>query len=306
MDSKTLLLELMYIICGLMAAYVGVKALREEGRENKVGTAVFWFSLAALLALGKILPPVIAGVLVVLMTLPPIFNKVSAGKNTPIPEEYKQKMAQKFGNKLFIPALSMGVFALIFGTFIPSLGSLVGMGFGILVAAIMILMMSKDKVSSLPKEGSKILEVVGPLSILPQLLASLGTIFAAAGVGEVISSLVSNVVPEGNIVVAITIYAVAMALFTMIMGNAFAAFSVITIGIGIPFVLNYGLDPNVIGIVGLTSGYCGTLMTPMAANFNMLPVAILDIKDKYAVIKKQVPIGLALLASQIVLMIVMG
>jgi uncharacterized membrane protein len=212
-------------------------------------------------------------------------------------------MAEKFGAKIFIPALSMGVFALVFGTFVTSLGSLVGMGIGLVIASIIVIVISKDKFSSIPKEGCKLLEVVGTLSILPLLLSALGSIFSTAGVGEVISDLVSNVVPAGNIPVAIIVYAVSMVLFTMIMGNAFAAFAVITLGIGVPFILNYGLDPNVIGILGLTSGYCGTLMTPMAANFNMLPVAILDIKDEYAVIKKQVVMALVMLVVQILLMI---
>ena len=97
-----------------------------------------------------------------------------------------------------------------------------------------------------------------------------------------------------------------MVLFTMIMGNAFAAFSVITVGIGVPFVLKYGLDPNVIGMLALTSGYCGTLMTPMAANFNIVPVAILEMKDKYGVIKKQIPIAIIMLVVQILLMYFMA
>jgi len=59
-----------------------------------------------------------------------------------------------------------------------------------------------------------------------------------------------------------------MVIFTMIMGNAFAAFSVITAGIGIPFIIKNGGNPAVIGALGMTAGYCGTLMTPMAANFN--------------------------------------
>lgn len=306
MTSKDIIMEIIYIACGLMAAYVGVRALKDEGQKNKVGTAVFWFSLAAVLGLGNFLPSEISGVLVVLMTIPPILNKVAPGINKVVPEEYKRKMADKIGNKIFIPALAMGVLALVFGIVLPDLGALVGMGFGILVSAIIILIMSKDKLSAIPTEGKKLLESVGPLSILPQLLASLGAIFAAAGVGDVIASMVSNVVPEGNVTVAIIIYSVAMALFTMIMGNAFAAFSVITIGIGIPFILAYGLDPNVIGMIGLTSGYCGTLMTPMAANFNIVPVAILEMKDKYGVIKKQLPIALIMLVAQIILMRVMG
>ncbi len=306
MTTKDIIMEVIYLACGLMTAYVGFRAIKDKNQKNKVGTAVFWFSLAAVLALGKFLPSEISGTLVVLMTIPPILNKVAPGINKAIPEEYKEKMANKLGNKIFIPALSMGVLALVFGVAIPSLGALVGMGFGILVSAIMILIMSKDKVSAIPTEGKKLLEAVGPLSILPQLLASLGAIFAAAGVGDVIAGLVSGVVPEGNVTVAIIIYAVAMALFTMIMGNAFAAFSVITIGIGIPFILAYGLDPNVVGMIGLTSGYCGTLMTPMAANFNVVPVAILEMKDKYGVIKKQLPVAIIMLVAQIILIRVMG
>lgn len=322
MTSKDIIMEIMYLAMSAMCIYVGAKAIKEKDRKSKVGSAVFWFSLAALFGLGKILPMalgkmmaveeatrisnMIFGALVITMTIPPMLGKVSVGKHEQTPAKYQEKMSKKLGVKLFIPALTMGVFALLFGILVPSLGSLVGLAIGILISAIMILVMSKDKVSALPKEGSKILEITGPLSILPQLLAALGAIFATAGVGEVISGLVQNVIPQGNTTVAIIVYAVGMALFTMIMGNAFAAFSVITIGIGIPFILEYGFDPNVIGLIGLTSGYCGTLMTPMAANFNIVPVAILEMKDKYGVIKKQVPVAIAMLVVQIIVMVVMG
>lgn len=306
MSTKDIIMEVIYVACGLMSAYVGYRALTDKEQQNRIGTAVFWLALAALLALGKWMPPVVAGTLVVIMTIPPIIKKVNPGVNKVIPEEYKRKMADKLGVKLFIPALTMGILALVVGIALPKLGALVGLGFGILVSAIIILIMSKDSPTVVLTEGKKLLEAVGPLSILPQLLASLGAIFAAAGVGDVISGMVSNIVPEGNVTVAMIVYAVAMALFTMIMGNAFAAFSVITIGIGIPFILQYGLDPNVVGMIGLTSGYCGTLMTPMAANFNIVPVAILEMEDKYAVIKKQIPLGLILLVAQIILMMVMA
>ncbi|GAA0677371.1 DUF979 domain-containing protein [Clostridium cadaveris] len=306
MSNKDIIMEVIYVACGLMSAYVGYRALADKNQKNKIGTAVFWLALAALLALGRWMSPVVAGILVVIMTIPPIIKRVSPGVNKVIPEEYKRKMADKLGLKVFIPALTMGMLALIIGIALPKLGALVGLGFGILVSAIIILIMSKDSPTVVPIEGKKLLEAVGPLSILPQLLASLGAIFAAAGVGDVISGMVSNIVPEGNVTVAIIVYAVAMALFTMIMGNAFAAFSVITIGIGIPFILQYGLDPNVVGMIGLTSGYCGTLMTPMAANFNIVPVAILEMEDKYAVIKKQIPLGLTLLVAQIIIMMIMA
>lgn len=117
--------------------------------------------------------------------------------------------------------------------------------------------------------------------------------------------MVSNVIPSGNLVVGIIVYAVGMAIFTMIMGNAFAAITVMTVGIGAPFVLSLGADPVVVGSLALTCGYCGTLCTPMAANFNMVPVAVLEMKDKNGVIKKQVLIGIIMLILQIIYMIIM-
>ena len=150
------------------------------------------------------------------------------------------------------------------------------------------------------------MDVVGPLSMLPMLLAALGAVFTAAGVGDVISRLVSNIIPAGNVTIGIIVYAIGMAVFTMIMGNAFAAISVMTVGIGAPFALKYGADPVVIGSLALTCGYCGTLCTPMAANFNIVPVAILEMKDKNGVIKKQVLVAVVMLVVQIVMMIMMS
>ena len=140
--------------------------------------------------------------------------------------------------------------------------------------------------------------------MLPMLLASLGAIFTAAGVGDVIAGLVGKVIPQGNVNVGIIVFAIAMALFTVIMGNGFAAITVITVGIGAPFVLAYGADPVIIGMVALTCGYCGTLSTPMAANFNIVPVAMLEMKDKFGVIKNQLVPAALLLAFQIAYMII--
>lgn len=98
------------------------------------------------------------------------------------------------------------------------------------------------------------------------------------------------------------IYCVAMALFTIIMGNGFAAFSVITVGIGIPFLITQGANPVVVGALGLTAGYCGTLCTPMAANFNIMPAALLEVRNKYAIIKSQVPVAIFMLIVHVLLM----
>ena len=160
---------------------------------------------------------------------------------------------------------------------------------------------------SLPfKDGIRLTDNVGTTGILPQVLAALGSLFTAAGVGAVIAAGVGAIIPEGNHFIAVAVYCIGMALFTMIMGNGFAAFAVITVGIGYPFLIAQGANPVVVGALGLTAGYCGTLMTPMAANFNIMPAALLETKSKYAIIISQLPVALIMLAVHIVLMYVLA
>lgn len=112
----------------------------------------------------------------------------------------------------------------------------------------------------------------------------------------------SQVIPENNIFLGVVAYCVGMALFTIIMGNGFAAFTVITVGIGIPFVINQGVNPVISGALAMTAGFCGTLLTPMVANFNILPATLLETKSQYTVIKYQAPLAIALLVVHIFLM----
>ena len=101
----------------------------------------------------------------------------------------------------------------------------------------------------------------------------------------------------------VALYCVGMALFTMVMGNAFAAFPVMTAGVALPFLIQgHDANPAALVAIGMYSGYCGTLMTPMAANFNIVPAALLDLEDKYQVIKVQIPTALTLLLINILLM----
>ncbi|MGL5663425.1 MAG: 5-oxoproline transporter, DUF979 family subunit, partial [Cetobacterium sp.] len=182
------------------------------------------------------------------------------------------------------------------------LGGLIGLGIGAIVALIITMIVTKEKFDKIPYDSSRILQQMGPTVILPQLLGSLGSVFAKAGVGTVIAGIMGSVVPEGNILAGVTVYCLAMAIFTMIMGNGFAAFAVITAGIGYPFVIAQGGNPAVVGALGLTAGFCGTLLTPMGANFNIVPASILEMKNKNGVILKQVGVAVPLLAIHVVLM----
>lgn len=299
-------LNVVWVIIGLITIYAGIKNLLDKENPSKVGTAVFWCSFGIVCGFGSWLPAKVSGVLVLIMCLPPIFKKVKIGKTDNPTKEHTEQQFKKIGMKIFVPAFSVAVCSLFFALF-SNMSSMVAITVGVIVA--MVLLMAFDTKQNKPavflNDSERFLGITGPLSMLPQLLGCLGGVFTAAGVGDVIAQLVEKIVPKGNVNIGIIVYAIGMVLFTMIMGNAFAAITVMTVGIGAPFVLAYGANPVVIGMLALTCGYCGTLLTPMAANFNILPVAILNMKDRWGAIKNQVLVAIFMLVFQICYMIVL-
>lgn len=299
-------LNVVWVIIGLITIYAGIKNLLDKENSSRVGTAVFWCSFGIVCGFGSWLPAKVSGALVLIMCLPPIFKKVKIGKTDNPTKEHTEQQFKKIGMKIFVPAFSVAVCSLFFALF-SNMSSMVAITVGVIVA--MILLMAFDAKQNKPavflNDSERFLGITGPLSMLPQLLGCLGGVFTAAGVGDVIAQLVEKIVPKGNVNIGIIVYAIGMVLFTMIMGNAFAAITVMTVGIGAPFVLAYGANPVVIGMLALTCGYCGTLLTPMAANFNILPVAILNMKDRWGAIKNQVLVAIIMLVFQICYMIVL-
>lgn len=298
------LLDAVWIIVGLITIYAGIKNLMDKENPARYGTAIFWCAFGVACAFGTWLPSKVTGLLVIIMCMPPIFKRVKVGKEETPTKEYTKGQYDKIGMKIFIPALTVAVCSLLFALF-TNISSMVGITVGVIISMIILRVYSSDnKPQVFMKDSERFLSMMGPLCMLPQLLGCLGGIFTAAGVGEVIAGLVENVVPKGNVNVGIIVFAIGMALFTMVMGNAFAAITVMTVGIGEPFVLAYGADPVVVGMLALTCGYCGTLCTPMAANFNVVPVAILNMKDRWGVIKNQVLVAAIMLVVQICYMII--
>lgn len=299
------LLNMVWVFVGLIAIYAGIKNLLDKENPSRYGTALFWSSFGVVCAFGTWLPAKVSGVLVIVMCLPPIFKKVKVGKVDTPSKEHTIEQYQKVGMKIFFPAVCVGIFSLVFA-FFSNISSMVAVTLGVIVAIIVLMVYnpSENKPVVFLKESERFLSIMGPLCLLPQLLGCLGGVFTAAGVGDVVASIVEKIVPKGNVNVGIIVFAIGMAIFTMIMGNAFAAITVITVGIGGPFVLAYGADPVIIGMLALTCGYCGTLCTPMAANFNIVPVAILNMKDRWGVIKKQLAVAAIMLVFQIGYMII--
>jgi uncharacterized membrane protein len=232
------------------------------------------------------------------------------------PTQQREARAEKFGNKLFIPVLAIpvitalcaiaGPYVIIGGQPLLQKGSetVIGLAAAGIIAIVISMIVFRLRSPALAlTEGRRLTEDLGWALVLPQLLSVLGLVFATAGVGNAIGSTVSAVLPKGSLLPAVILYCVGMMIFTVIMGNAFAAFPVLTAAIGYPvLVLGMGGNPAAIFAIGMLSGYCGTLCTPMAANFNIVPVALLDLKSNYAVIRAQLPTAIPLLVANIVIM----
>ena len=299
------LLEIFYIMIGLYMATTMVFTLKDKNHKTRIGTALFWGIVSAIFIFGKLLPPAVVGTLIIVIAILSALKQINIGTLKQLDTTFAQLKADKLGLKIFIPSLAIAFVAMAIAQF-TKLSGTVAIGIAAVVALLLTFAFTKAKPIEYIEDSNRMFQSVGVFAILPQLLASLGALFTAAGVGDVISNIISGVIPDGNRLAGVIAYCVGMALFTAIMGNGFAAFSVITVGIGVPFVFAQGGDPIVCSALALTAGFCGTLLTPMAANFNMLPAVLLEMKDKNLVIKAQAPFAIALLTIHILLMYFLG
>ena len=307
-------LESIYVLMGLLTGGIAVVNARDDSNPRRWRNTLFWGVYALLFFAGSYFSDFANGLLVLVMVATAAAG-LGQGTRETVTSADRLASALRYKNRLFVPVLvvPLATFAgsvllkdLTFGgtpLVDPKQVTQIALGIGTVLGLLTGLLMLRPPMSAPIVEARRLMDSVGWAAVLPQSLAALGAVFATAGVGKVVSTLATTYLPLGSPVAAVVAYAVGMALFTMIMGNAFAAFPVMTAGIGLPLVVQqYGGDVVIVTAIGMLSGFCGTLMTPMAANFNIVPAALLELKDRYGVIRAQVPTALMLLAANIVLM----
>jgi uncharacterized membrane protein len=314
--------EWLYWLIGLVFVVMAVQMARDSSNPKRWTSAAFWGLLGLTFPYGTgvveggaswTLPAEPLGVAVLALIVLAGFNFIGKGVPVTTTGEQREASAARLGNKLFIPAVTIPVVAIICASFLDESGlfetgkaTLIGLGLGCIVALIVGMLVTGERKVSVPiHSGRSMLEAMGSALLLPQLLSVLGSIFAVAGVGTQVGKIVNDVLPDNSKYFAVIAYCVGMFLFTVIMGNAFAAFPVMTAAIGWPVLIQqmHGNEAGVLAI-GMLAGFAGTLCTPMAANFNIVPASLLELKDQYGPIKAQLPTGLALLVCNIVIMAV--
>ena len=304
----------LYTLAGAMFAAFALLSLTDKSNEKRLGNAAFWGLMALSLLGGDFIGDFGNGLLVLGLAGLAGFGFIGRSSPPTTSDAERQAWSDRLGNRLFLPALIIPATALI-GTLIYNYTPVGGygwieakretyvfLGLGVLLAIATLYIWLRPPAIAPLQEGRRLIDAIGWAAVLPQMLASLGVLFAAAGVGTIIGDMTQAVIPKGSIFLTVLVFGFGMAIFTMIMGNAFAAFPVMAAAIGVPLLIQgYGGDPAVIGAVGMLAGFCGTLMTPMAANFNIVPAALLDLKDQYGVIRAQIPTALPLLAVNILI-----
>lgn len=307
-------LDALGIVAGLLPAMVAIHHATDRGSPTRWRNMLFWGAFATTLMAGPWLPDVVNGVLVLLMVALATMG-LRPGAVPSTTEDERRMLASRFGKRLFLPALCVPAVTLA-GTVLlpggkiagwalvdPKQVTLVSLAVGVMIALAFACALTRPPRSAPAAEARRLTDAIGWPMVLPQMLAALGGIFAAAGVGTVVAHGVAYLVPLDSPWIATILYCVGMALFTIVMGNAFAAFPIMTAGIGIPIVIHhFGGNPPAVAALGMLSGFCGTLMTPMAANFNIVPAAVLELRDRYAVIRVQTPTALLLLVLNIAIM----
>jgi uncharacterized membrane protein len=312
-------LGFVYVLAGLMFAGFAVFSALDTGNRKRFGNAAFWALVSLSFLAGDRLGDLGNGVLVLGLAALAGLGLLGRSQPATTSSETRRELAERFGARLFLPALllplvvALGVLALkpvqLGGVHLmdPKQATLISLALAVIVALAVALTLLRQPLIAPLQEGRRLADTIGWAALLPQFLAALGAVFAVAGVGKEIGLLATTWLPLDTRLAAVGVYCIGMAVFTLLMGNAFAAFPVLTGGIAIPILVGrFGANPAVVCSIGMLCGYCGTLLTPLAANFNLVPPALLEIPDRYAVIKAQIPTALLMLLVNMVLMYVLA
>lgn len=305
--------ETLYVLAGIFFAIWSVLSIA----DRRFGNGAFWGLLAVSFFGGSHLTDFQNGMLVLALVAIAGFGGLKRSDPETTSPQQRSAYSDKLGNRLFVPALIVPVTAvagtLLYnytplietGLFAERRETLILFGLGVLIALVVSVVWLRPSLMAPAQEGRRLIDSIGWAAILPQMLAALGAVFALSGVGNIIGGAAGSAIPDGSVFLTVVVFALGMALFTIIMGNAFAAFPVMAAAIGIPLLVEtYGGNPAVIGAVGMLAGFCGTLMTPMAANFNIVPAVLLELKDQNGVIRQQIGTAIPLWVCNVLIIYV--
>ncbi len=238
-----------YTLAGLVFSATAVASAADRDNPRRWGNALFWGLFATSFLLGDRLGDLGNGLLVLALVAIGGLGGFGAGRPKSTSPAEREVLAARWGDRLFLPVLIVPACALAGTLVLPHLTlggaplveagqvTVISLAFGAALALVAALGMLRPGARAAVQETRRIMDSVGWAAILPQLLAALGAVFVLAGVGKAVGALIGLALPVDDRLAVVVAFGLGMALFTMIMGNAFAAFPVLVAGVGAPLIV---------------------------------------------------------------------
>jgi len=305
--------DYLYWLAGALLVSTALLILRDKAHPRRFFSAVFWADLGILFVIGDKMPPAAVGVQI--LGLSAIAASGGLRKSLPkrLPASVREADSRRLNWKLLIPVLAIP-FCTLGGTLLlekakvggaylldPTNTNSVSFGVGCIVALALVSLITRDGVVQAVRQSREMTDVIAWTLIMPQMLAMLGGMFQHAGVGEAGAYLATHYVATDVRWIAVAVYCLGMFLLSMILGGAAGAVPVMIGAMGVPILVHsFHGNPAVVATLGHYAGFAGVLMTPMAAHFNLIPAAVLEIPDRYSVIKAQAPTAICIFLACVV------
>ncbi|MBV8845587.1 MAG: DUF979 domain-containing protein [Bryobacterales bacterium] len=308
-------LEAVYVIAGVTFGAFAAAAALNRLHPKRFANAAFYGLLAISFLFGSKLSDFANGILALGLIVVGGAWRTGRGPVKTTSDAERAERASRYKSFLFVPALIAPFSAFAGSTVLknlslggkplvdPQAATLVWLFAGIMVGLALTMVAFRPPLLAPVTEGGRLVDTIGWALLLPQMLAALGSVFTVSGVGTAVGRVFSTYAPITTPRTAVVVFGLGMVAFTIIMGNAFAAFPVMMAALGLPLVVQrFGANVVAVSALGMLTGFCGTLLTPMAANFNLVPATLLELDDRYAVIRAQAPTALLLMAGNLLLL----
>jgi hypothetical protein len=146
-------LEAVYVLTGVVLLIFAALTLLDRSNPQRFGTAAFWSVLGLIFALGGVLPYWLTGLLVLFLVALDGAGQVGKG------EAPAAQPQASIGNRIFCPVLAIPLVTFAFAIVFRLLkldanrGALVGLGFGGLVAMLLVLRLTGSRRASCLTRG---------------------------------------------------------------------------------------------------------------------------------------------------------
>src|SRR3954471_20038402 len=182
-------LHWLYVLAGAVFAGFALGSARDETNAKRWGNAAFWGLLAGSFWFGDFLGDVRNGVLVLALVAIAGAHQLGRGSKESTNVEQRERFSEKYGNKLFLPALVIPFTAFVgtllfnytplkgLGLIDPKAVTLVLLGLGVILALVACYAWLRPPAVAPVEEGRRLMDSIGWAAVLPQMLASLGAVF---------------------------------------------------------------------------------------------------------------------------------